>query len=125
MRTNEWYFSLGIILVTYLSFVFFIDSRFIFLIFFAFIFSSLISRDERRIGRVVLKTIVPLLISIVIFFSAGLIFSALRGEFFLQSPQTASLALGFLSMLLLCAAAGIPLAWLGARFRLADRFLPA
>lgn len=118
MRTNEWYISLIIIVASYLSFVFFSDFRFLFLIFFAFVFSGIISRDERRLGRVVLQTIVPLLISIVIFFSAALLAASLRGELLLQTSQMAVVAIAFLSMLLLCALVGTPLAWAGAQTRL-------
>jgi|GEM_PF-6021487 len=120
MRTNEWYFSIIIISITYFSFAFLSAFRLPILLVFSFIFSVMIARDETRLGRVVLQTIVPILISIVLLFSLSIIYSSLSGELVLQSSQMSHVALGFLSMLLFGLILGAPLAWLGARSRLAD-----
>lgn len=122
MRTNEWYFSILIILITYFSFVFLSAFRLPILLIFSFTFSILIARDETRVGRVIMQTVVPILISIVLIFSLSIIYSSLSGELVLQSSQMSRVALGFLSMLLFGLVLGTPLAWLGARSRL-SRYL--
>lgn len=117
VRTNEWYVSLGMIILSYFTFVFLPDFRFVFLIIFSFVFSAIVARDEWRLGRTILKSVTPLLVSVVLLFVAAFLGSSLGGVSPFQNGQASLAALGCIALLALCLLVGVPLAWAGAQAR--------
>lgn len=117
MRTNEWYVTVGMILVTYFSLALLPNYRLFTMIIFSFVFAAIVARDEWRLGRVVLRTVVPLLISVVLLFSIALMSSSLDTNSPLSSGQAPAFALACIVLLLLSVLVGVPLAWLGAQTR--------
>lgn len=117
MRTNEWYVTVGMILITYFTLALLPNYRLFTMIIFSFIFAAIVARDEWRLGRIVLQTIVPLLISVVLLFSVALVSSSLDANSPLSSGQAPAFALACIVLLLLSVLIGVPLAWLGAQTR--------
>jgi len=117
MRTNEWYVSVGMILITYLAFALLPNYRLFTMIIFSFVFAAIIARDEWRLGRIVLRSVVPLFISVVLLFSIALVSSSLDASSPLSSGKAPAFALACIALLVLCALVGVPLAWLGAQTR--------
>lgn len=116
MQTNAWYVSLVFVFVSYLALTLLADFRLPVMIFFSFVFSYVVSRDEWRVGRTVLLSVVPLVLGVALLFVAALFSAAISGSP-IQSSQLSHAAIGFLVLLFLCAAVGLPLAYAGALLR--------
>jgi hypothetical protein len=116
MRSTDWFISAAFTLFAYLFFVNFESFRLGGLIIFSFFFAYYISSDEWRLGRAVLLSILPILLSVALLFLAPLFWTTLIDQS-MRGPALASAAYGFLIMLLLSVLIGIPSACAGAMIR--------
>lgn len=116
MRSTDWLISVGFTIFAYLFFVNFESLRLGGLVVFSFLFAYYISSDEWRMGRAVLLSILPILLSVALLFIAPLFWSTVI-EQSARGPGLTAAAYGFLVMLLLSVVIGIPLACAGAMIR--------
>ena len=116
IRTTHWVFSLLLALITYLVLLYLSSYRLVALVLLAFIFGFIISKDEWRVGRAVLKTIVPILGGITLLFLTPLFWATV-----IETTQRASIlnaaAYGFLLMLALTLLLGVPFSCAGVLVR--------
>ncbi len=116
MSTREW-FPLFFVLFSFAFFLFAVDFRWLGILFLPLVYSFLLSRDEWRLGRVMLQTTVFILIGLVLFFSFSYIATAIAFSSTLRGPLVFRSAVAFFFLLFLTLGVGIPVSWVGVQLR--------